>query len=248
MKSNKAHSILKIISFALSVIAIINILCQFNLTGAEDALTKDADVIRKKENSSMKIALTFDDGPHPVQTPKILALLDKYRIKATFFTVGINATYYPDTLELVAKRGHEIGNHTFTHPQVLSLDSETLKSEVEKCEATIFELTDRKTKIFRPPEGMIDADVKQVLGKLDYKVILWDIDTRDWAHTSPSNIAENVISNISSGDIILMHDYISYNSPTIEALDIFIPILLEKGYSFVVISELIGINEKDPKP
>ena len=248
MKNNTKHTFLRILSFALTTITLINILCQFTKTGAEDDLTKDADVIRKKENSSMKIALTFDDGPHPVQTPKILDLLDKYGIKATFFTVGINATYYSDTLEMVANRGHEIGNHTFTHPQVLSLDSEKLKAEVEKCESTIFELTDRKTKIFRPPEGMIDADVKQVLGKLDYKVILWDIDTRDWAHTPPQKIAENVLTNISSGDIILMHDYISYNSPTLEALDIFIPILLERGYSFVVISELIGINEKDPKP
>ena len=94
---------------------------------------------------------------------------------------------------------------------------------------------------------MIDEGVKQVLGKLDYKVILWDIDTKDWAHTTPQKIAENVINNISSGDIILMHDYISYNSPTLEALELFVPVLLEKGYSFVVVSELIGINEKDPK-
>jgi peptidoglycan/xylan/chitin deacetylase (PgdA/CDA1 family) len=230
------------------LITLINILCHIIPVGAEDDLVKDADIFRKNENASMKIALTFDDGPHPVQTPKILDLLDKYGIKATFFTVGINATYYSDTLDMVSRRGHEIGNHTFTHPQVSSLDPENLKDEVERCESTIYGLTDRKTKLFRPPEGMIDSDVKKVLGKLDYKVILWDIDTKDWAHTPPEKIAENVISNISSGDIILMHDYISYNSPTLEALELFIPALLEKGYSFVVVSELIGINGKDPKP
>lgn len=248
MKLNEKRIITRSLSYFLTALYLINILCQFTVVGAEDTSTKDADIFRKKENSSMKIALTFDDGPHPHQTPAILDLLDKYGIKATFFTVGINATYYPDTLELISKRGHEIGNHTFTHPQVSSLDHQKLKSEVEKCESTIYEITDRKTKLFRPPEGMIDSDVKKVLGNLDYKVILWDIDTRDWAHTPPEKIAEHVVDNISSGDIILMHDYISYNSPTVKALDIFIPILLEKGYSFVVVSELIGIDEKDPKP
>ena len=235
------------VSTVLSVAILINILCHTVQIGAEDSSSKDADIFRKNENSSMKIALTFDDGPHPVQTPEILEILDKYDIKATFFTVGINAENYPNTLEMISKRGHEIGNHTFTHPQVSSLAPTTLKSEVEKCESTIFGLTDRKTKIFRPPEGMIDSDVKKVLGELDYKVILWDIDTRDWAHTDPKVIAENVLSNISSGDIILMHDYIAYNSPTAKALDIFIPELLNRGYSFVVISELIGINENNPK-
>jgi peptidoglycan/xylan/chitin deacetylase (PgdA/CDA1 family) len=90
---------------------------------------------------------------------------------------------------------------------------------------------------------MIDADVRRVLRALDYKVILWDIDTLDWAHNPPANIAKTIINDISSGDIILMHDYIGYNSPTPEALKLFIPVLLEKGYKFVVVSELIGLDK-----
>ena len=122
------------------------------------------------------------------------------------------------------------------------INSDTLREEVEKCESTVYGLTDYKTKLFRPPEGLIDADVRTVLRSLDYKVILWDIDTRDWAHTPPEEIAKNVIDNVASGDIILMHDYIGHNSPTPEALDIFIPELLNRGYKFVVVSELIGIT------
>jgi peptidoglycan/xylan/chitin deacetylase (PgdA/CDA1 family) len=190
----------------------------------------------------MKIALTFDDGPHPRYTPQILDVLDEYKIKATFFMVGVNAKNYPDALTDVVKKGHEIGNHTYTHPHVSHLNTSTLTDEVEMCESTIFGLTDYKTKLFRPPEGMIDADVRTVLRSLDYKVIMWDIDTRDWAHESPEKIAENVISNITSGDIILMHDYIGHNSPTIEAIKLFIPVLIEKGYKFVVVSELIGLE------
>ena len=95
----------------------------------------------------MKIALTFDDGPHPRYTPQILNILDKYGIKATFFTIGINAEYYPHVVEEIIKRGHEIGNHTYSHPHVSCLNSENLKREVERCESVIFGLTDYKTKL-----------------------------------------------------------------------------------------------------
>ncbi len=208
------------------------------------AVDKDQDIYRKKENEYMKIALTFDDGPHPRYTPQILDILDEFGIKATFFTIGVNAEYYSDVIEKVIKNGHEIGNHTYSHPHVSCLNSENLKNEVEKCESVIYGLTDYKTKLFRPPEGMIDADVRQVLRSLDYKVILWDIDTLDWANTPSETIAKNVIENISAGDIILMHDYVSHNSPTPDALRIFIPELLKMGYRFVVVSELIGLEKK----
>ena len=197
-------------------------------------------VHRKHVNSEMKIALTFDDGPHPRQTPKILEILAKYGIKATFFTVGINAYYYPETLKSVVDAGHEIGNHTYTHPKVSKIEKGKLREEIENCEEIIYQLTEYKTKLFRPPEGMIDSGVLNLIDDLDYSIILWDIDTRDWAHTPPRQIADNVINSISSGDIILMHDYIGTNSPTCEALELFIPILLEKGFKFVVISELLG--------
>ncbi len=209
-----------------------------------DALSpdEDVDIYRKNENEYMKIALTFDDGPHPRYTPRILDVLDQYGIKATFFVVGVNAVNYPDAMEAVIKRGHEIGNHTYSHPHVSCLNAETLRVEVERCESAIYGLTDHKTKLFRPPEGLIDADVRSVLRSLDYKVILWDIDTRDWAHTPAQTIADSVVSDISSGDIILMHDYIGHDSPTVEALELMLPRLLEKGYKFVVISELIGLD------
>ena len=195
---------------------------------------------RKHENNEMKIALTFDDGPHPKYSRKILEILEKYDIKATFFSVGINAFYYPETLKLIVDSGHEIGNHTYSHPKVSKIEKGSLRKEIEDCEKILYELTEYKTKLFRPPEGMVDADVLNLIHDLDYSIILWDIDTRDWAHTPAKEIARNVIKNISSGDIILMHDYIGVNSPTCEALELFIPELLKQGYKFVVVSELIG--------
>ena len=215
----------------------------FSVSATDDSgvdVSSEIVIHRKHENSEMKIALTFDDGPHPRYTPKILAILEKYNIKATFFSVGINAYYYPDTLRMVVGAGHELGNHTYTHPKVSKIEKGRLRQEIEDCEEMLYSITECRTKLFRPPEGMIDRDILATIHDLDYSLILWDVDTRDWAHTPAEKIAENVIGNVSSGDIILMHDYIGVNSPTCDALELFIPVLLEKGYKFVVVSELIG--------
>ncbi len=217
--------------------------CSVQAAVPKNSLEYEDIVIYNNKNNSNKIALTFDDGPHPKQTLEILDILDEYGIKATFFVVGVNAENYSQALIEVARRGHEIGNHTYYHSAVSKVDYNSLKEEIEGCESRIFELTDRKTKLFRPPEGLIDTSIRTLAKSLDYKVILWDIDTRDWAHTSPQDISRHVVSNIKSGDIILMHDYIGKNSPTAEALRLFIPKLIDMGYKFVVISELIGLDD-----
>lgn len=228
------------ISAILTITVPLSIFCFILPIGALNANDSERDIYRSNKNEHMKISLTFDDGPHPRYTRQILDILDEYKIKATFFVIGVNADNYPNTLSDIIERGHEIGNHTYSHPHVSNITSENLKDEIEKCESSIYCLTDCKTKLFRPPEGMLDDSISKVISSLDYKTILWDIDTRDWAHTPPNDIAKNIIDNISSGDIILMHDYIAYNSPTPEALRLFIPNLLERGFSFVVVSELIG--------
>lgn len=202
-----------------------------------------ADIYYNHKNSDMKIALSFDDGPHPKLTPKILDILDKYDIKATFFVIGINARYYPEALKETVRRGHEIANHTFTHPSLSHTDENSLISEICQCQKEIYGLTGVSTSLFRPPEGFIKGSVETAVSALDYKVILWDIDTRDWAHTPSDAIYRNVVGNIKSGDIILMHDFIGHNSPTPEALEMFIPELLKRGYKFVTVGELIQTSD-----
>ena len=192
------------------------------------------------KNSSMKIALTFDDGPHPVLTPKILAVLEKYGIKATFFTVGENANFYPEALEMLVKSGKEIGNQTHTHRRIKEASQYTVKQEIEMCENAIYSHTGCLPKLFRPPLGSFGESLIETSEQLGYQIVLWNIDTRDWAHTPPDVICKNVIDNISSGSIILMHDFIGHNSPTVEALELFIPKLLQMGYKFVVVSELLS--------
>lgn len=233
----------KAFSLILSFLLLVSSVRVFGFRASASTESEAEDIIIYNfKNGDNKIALTFDDGPHPRQTRVILDILDEYGIKATFFAVGINVENYTAALQEVAERGHEIANHTHTHKKVSGLDYESFKKQILDCEDKIYEKTGYKTKLLRPPEGMIDTSVKSVARELGYKVILWDIDTRDWAHTSPDCIARHVINNIQSGDIILMHDYIGKNSPTAAALRLFIPKLLSLGYNFVVVSELIGNN------
>lgn len=202
--------------------------------------TPDEELVyRKKKNDRMEIALTFDDGPHPHYTPIILDILEEYGIKATFFMVGENVKYYESTAQAVIDAGHEVENHTFTHKSMGKLNSNDMRREIGECEDAIGYLTEYRTRFLRPPEGKMSQTVRDVIRELDYKVILWDVDTRDWAHTPPPDIANNILSSIEAGDIILMHDFIGHNSPTPEALRIVIPELLDRGYKFVTVSELV---------
>lgn len=187
----------------------------------------------------MRIALTFDDGPHPKYTPEILDILKKYDVKATFFLIGENVELYPDLVKRILDNGHEIGNHTFTHRRIADYTERQLSDEMGDCENLIYEMVEYLPKLFRPPGGKLDNKVKKLAKAFDYKVVLWNIDTRDWAHESPEAIKRNVIKNIEAGSIILMHDYIAPPSPTPDALELFLPSLLEEGYTFSVVSELL---------
>lgn len=186
-----------------------------------------------------RIVLTFDDGPHPKQTRQILDVLDRYGIKATFFVIGVNVQNYPGIIAEVQARGHEIANHTTTHSLATRLDADTLRNEISECEYEVFKQTGKRCTLFRPPEGAMTDNMRSVVKGLGYTSVLWTLDTRDWAHTPPDVISDYIIQNAKNGDIILMHDYIGANSPTVTALEIFIPVLLEQGFTFVTAGELL---------
>ena len=203
---------------------------------------KSDGVYARVETADKVIALTFDDGPHPVLTPKILDILAKYDVKATFFVVGEMAKSYPSALKKVAKAGHEIGNHTLTHLQESDANCERLKAEILETENTVFKLTGKKTFLFRPPTGYCCSSAVTMTGELGYTTVVWDIDTRDWAHRSPEQIFSEVKKFARSGSIILFHDFIGKNSPTPKALELVIPWLKSQGYRFVTVGELIEMD------
>ncbi len=191
-------------------------------------------------NVENRIALTFDDGPHPVYTPEILDLLADYGIHATFFLIGENAERYPELIARIQREGHEIGNHTYDHTYLHRQSEAAVEEAILHAENVILELCDQRPKLLRPPGGLYDHNVCTAARMLDYEVILWTIDTLDWAHTPPEKITENVLTHIASGDIILCHDAVGGKpSPTPQALAQFLPALIERGYQFVTVSELI---------
>ena len=208
-------------------------------TGTEAATEGEEMIYHSRHNDRMEIALSFDDGPHPRLTPVILKILEEYGIKATFFMVGENVGYYPAAARAVVEAGHEIGNHTFSHRKFGRLEEEELRREILSCEEAIASVSDSPVRFIRPPEGQMSDTMRRVIGASDYRVILWDVDTRDWAHTPPAEITRHILDTVQAGDIILMHDFIGYNSPTPEALRAVIPALLERGFHFVTVGELV---------
>jgi peptidoglycan/xylan/chitin deacetylase (PgdA/CDA1 family) len=198
-----------------------------------------SNVYKSNRSAGKRIALTFDDGPHPIFTGRILDILERYNVKATFFVVGQNVENYPKAFERLVSSECEIGNHTYTHKNIGNMSEDELLMELERTERAIERISHRHTLLLRPPEGHFGDVVQRVSVVRGYDIILWSIDTLDWAHTSAADMAKKVISNVSCGDIILMHDYTSGGAHTIEALEIIIPRLIEMGYELVTVSELI---------
>ncbi|MDR0879416.1 MAG: polysaccharide deacetylase family protein [Clostridioides sp.] len=186
------------------------------------------------------ISLTFDDGPHPTETDKVLDVLKKYNIKATFFVAGKHVKWYPDPVIRASKEGHEIGNHTFNHYDIANLSNAQLEDEIKMCEDVIKEKTGKTPTLFRPPYGSYSKNgLPEIADKNGYKIVLWGgVDALDWKNPSAESIAKNITSSVENGEIILLHDYATTN--TVEALEILIPQLQSQGYKFVTVSQLLS--------
>ena len=206
-------------------------------------LSVSADgVIANNSAASKKIALTFDDGPHPVHTEKILDILKEYGVKATFFIIGSNAQRYPEIVKRTFDEGHELGNHTYNPVFVNRVSDEKLREEISSTDKVISDITGTRPIIFRPPGGAYNDSKVEVISDTGHKCILWSWwqDTRDWSCPSVDTVVNTVVSNLHDGDIVLFHDFNSGNTPTVEALKVIIPQLIEKNYEFVSVSELIS--------
>ena len=198
----------------------------------------ETQVYHSVPNETKRIALTFDDGPHPSQTKRILDILDAYGVKATFFMIGVNVENYPDAAREVLTRGHEVGNHTYSHYHLKQQGEGKLEEELKRCEEILEKACACRPHLFRPPEGYVSDFVCRCSEREDYRLILWSVDTRDWEIRDAAKISERVLRQVKSGDIVLMHDYVA-RSRTPEALEILLPKLLEQGYQIVTVGELL---------
>ena len=185
------------------------------------------------------VALTFDDGPQPRYTVKILSVLAKYGIKATFFMIGANVANYPEVAKRVYGEGHEIGCHTYTHPHMKKIANEALATELTRCEELFARLAISRPLLFRPPEGFRSESQVDLIEKRGYKLVIWSLDPKDWTGVSAEKMVSTAMKQVQGGDILLFHDYISGQNNTITAIEQLIPQLLDSGYQFVTVSELM---------
>ena len=191
-----------------------------------------------KEFSNKKlIAFTFDDGPSYIGTNKLLDNLDKYNARVTFFVLGSRVENYKDTLTKAYKMGNTIGNHTYSHSNLLKLDNYSVMDEIKKTNEAIKNITGSETIYLRPPYGNINSDIKNISNMY---TILWDLDTEDWKNKDKDRIADYIVSNAHDGAIVLLHDL--YETSVDGAL-LAMERLEKEGYAFVTIDEMIKIKD-----
>jgi peptidoglycan-N-acetylglucosamine deacetylase len=187
------------------------------------------------------IAMTFDDGPHATNTPKLLEMAAKRHIKLTFFVLGGCVEQNPDVLRREVAEGHEIGNHSWSHPNLAKLSDADVRSQLQRTEDIIVKTAGIKPKLMRPPYGELRKRQRILVNhELGYKVILWDVDPVDWKRPGSNVVAQRIIAGARPGSIILSHDI---HPPTIAAMPQVFDALLAKGFKFVTVSELLAMDK-----
>lgn len=180
-----------------------------------------------------RIALTFDDGPHPQYTEKLLDGLKERGVKATFFVTGANVSKYPEIVKRMQEEGHLIGNHTYHHVQLTAANEDQFRNEIISTNEAIRKITGEDTEYIRPPYGSWNKKYEE---ELNIFPVLWTIDPRDWCSDDAACIVRNTVAKTKDNDIILMHD--QYKSSVTAALEI-VDELQKEGYEFVTVDEIL---------
>ena len=180
-----------------------------------------------------KIALTFDDGPHPYYTEELLDGLKERGVVVTFFVTGEHAELHPDVIQRMQEEGHLIGNHTYSHIQLTNRNRDTFKEELIKTNEILEEITGVEVEYVRPPYGSWDKNFEEELNMIS---VLWTIDPLDWCSSNVGCITDRIVEKAGENEIILMHDY--YDTSVTAALKV-VDELLEEGYVFVTVEEIL---------
>ncbi|MEI6349695.1 MAG: polysaccharide deacetylase family protein [Verrucomicrobiota bacterium] len=192
------------------------------------------------------IALTFDDGPGAATTPRLLDMLAKRNIKVTFFVLGECVQANPAILKREVAEGHEIGNHSWSHPDLSKMSEEGVRGQLQRTQDAVSQAGGVTPKVMRPPYGALhEKQRKWVHDQLGLKVILWEVDPNDWRRPGPSVIARRILEGTRNGSIILAHDI---HAQTIDAMPQVLDGLLAKGFKFVTVSELLAMDRPKAKP
>jgi peptidoglycan/xylan/chitin deacetylase (PgdA/CDA1 family) len=192
-----------------------------------------------------RLALTYDDGPNDPHTLRLLEILAKHNVAATFFMIGRFVTQRPDIVREVVRAGHAVGNHTFSHPNLIFVSSERARKEVSDCQQALLETTGETPQLFRPPFGGRRPGTLQVARALGLEPVMWNVTGYDWSAPPADRIVAKVSRQIRGGDVILLHDGSHVRmgadrSQTVIATDQIIAEYKARGYGFMTIPEMMG--------
>ena len=188
------------------------------------------------------IAITFDDGPHVTQTPRLLKMLKERGIKATFFCVGQCVAQNPEIAMQIITEGHEIANHSWSHPLLTKMNESAVKDQIDRTHNVIKQTTGVTPTLLRPPFGGFTLRQRAWANAVwNYKIILWDVDSLDWKHRSPVKTESIIMAETKKGSIILCHDI---HKTTVDAMPATLDALLAKGFKFVTVTELLQMHHE----
>ncbi|WCR27206.1 polysaccharide deacetylase family protein [Paenibacillus thiaminolyticus] len=205
------------------------------------------DIVWEVPSAGKRIALTFDDGPDPKNTPAILELLKQHDAKATFFLVGWRVKDNPELVKRTVREGHEVGNHSYYHKYFRrGISAAEIKEDMMKAHRIIKEVTGTAPHLYRPPGGYYNQQLVDVARANDYRIVMWSWhqDTKDWSSPGVQRIVNKVLNSARNGDIVLLHDFAEGRAQTVEALKTILPELKKRGYSLVTVSELMSHRVK----
>lgn len=205
------------------------------------------DFFRQGSMKEAKVALSFDDGPDNDYTVKILDVLKKHKVKATFFLIGKRCEMYPEVVDRMVKEGHIIGNHSWSHPNIIKLSNRKALKEFLDAEKFIKKQAGYAPTLIRSPYGSLDREKVELFRDKGYKIIAWNVDSLDWKGLSAAEVKTNVLENMQQGSIILQHSSGGVGedlSGTVEALDGIIRVLKKDGYRFVTVDKLLDLSYK----
>jgi peptidoglycan/xylan/chitin deacetylase (PgdA/CDA1 family) len=191
-----------------------------------------------------QLALTYDDGPNSTYTPRLLEVLARHNVRATFFMIGHHVVEAPEVAREVAAAGHVIGNHTYTHPNLIFSSRAQVLAQVEDCYRVITQVVGEHSRLFRPPFGGRRPSVLRLARERGFIPVMWSVSAYDWNPLAPDEIVAKVTRHVRGGDVILMHDggHIQMGadrSATIEATDRLITHYRQQGFEFVTIPEMM---------
>ena len=182
------------------------------------------------------LSISFDAAWGCANTEGILDILDRYGVRTTFFLVGFWAEKYPELVEELVARGHEIGNHSATHPHMSQLSQAQIREELRQCSELVCSITGKPTTLFRPPYGEYDNDVVRVSREEGYECVQWNVDSLDWKNLGTENMIRQCTKSVSPGDIVLFHNDSKY---ILEALPTILEYYTQAGYRIIPVSELL---------